>query len=49
MKRSTLTLITAGMILAGAGAVDLLGDGTAGATPPVPHSDSATIVAGSAR
>jgi hypothetical protein len=34
MKRSTLTLITAGMILAGTGAVELLGDASAGATPP---------------
>ncbi|WP_019929904.1 hypothetical protein [Nocardia sp. BMG111209] len=34
MKRSTLTLITAGMILAGTGAVELLGDASAGATSP---------------
>jgi hypothetical protein len=43
MKRSTLTLITAGMILAGTGAVELLGDASAGATSPSDHA--ATITA----
>ncbi|NKY84848.1 hypothetical protein [Nocardia veterana] len=42
MKRSTLTLITAGMILAGTGAVEILGDGSAGAAPPTEHATSAT-------
>lgn len=35
MKRSTLALITAGMILAGTGAVEILGDASAGAAPPI--------------
>ncbi|GAB2709078.1 hypothetical protein GCM10027089_35660 [Nocardia thraciensis] len=35
MKRSTLTLITAGMLLAGTGAVELLGDASVGAESPV--------------
>ena len=34
MKRTTLTLVTAGMILAGAGAVEILGDYSDGANPP---------------
>ncbi|MEG8183171.1 hypothetical protein [Nocardia terpenica] len=38
MKRSTLTLITAGMILAGTGAVELLGDASAGARTAVDHT-----------
>lgn len=43
MKRSTLTLITAGMILAGTGAVEILGDGSAGAAPPTEHAAPATV------
>ncbi|MEV5648880.1 hypothetical protein AB0L57_11580 [Nocardia sp. NPDC052254] len=43
MKRSTLTLITAGMLLAGTGAVEILGDGSAGAAPPTEHPTSVTV------
>ena len=43
MKRSTLALITAGMILGGTGVVELLGDGSAGAAPPVEHVSSAAV------
>ncbi len=43
MKRSTLTLITAGMLLAGTGAVEILGDGSAGAAPPTDHPASVTV------
>ncbi|MEU6560897.1 hypothetical protein [Nocardia nova] len=43
MKRSTLTLITAGMILAGTGAVEILGDGSAGAAPPTEQPTSVTV------
>ncbi|WP_227980878.1 hypothetical protein [Nocardia spumae] len=43
MKRSTLTLITAGMILAGTGAVEILGDGSAGASPPTEQAPAAGI------
>lgn len=42
MKRSTLTLITAGMILAGTGAVEILGDGSAGAAPPTEQPAAVT-------
>lgn len=45
MKRSTLTLITAGMLLAGTGAVELLGDASAGAAYPVENAAS-TAAAG---
>ncbi|WP_280273135.1 hypothetical protein [Nocardia wallacei] len=45
MKRSTLTLITAGMLLAGTGAVELLGDASAGATYPVENAAS-TVTSG---
>ncbi len=38
MKRSTLTLVTAGMILAGAGAVEILGDNSAASTET--HQDA---------
>ncbi|MCM6773948.1 hypothetical protein NDR87_10745 [Nocardia sp. CDC159] len=41
MKRSTLALVTVGMILAGAGVVELLGDASAEMSGPVPHSRSA--------
>ncbi|BCK54432.1 hypothetical protein [Nocardia wallacei] len=42
MKRSTLTLITAGMLLAGTGAVELLGDASAGAAPVENAASTAT-------
>ncbi len=41
MKRSTLALVTVGMILAGAGVVELLGDASsAEMSGPVPHTRS---------
>ncbi|ONM49369.1 hypothetical protein [Nocardia donostiensis] len=42
MKRPTLALITAGMILGGAGVVEILGTETAASAPPrdrLPHTD----------
>ncbi|MFI5782916.1 hypothetical protein [Nocardia sp. NPDC051570] len=43
MKRSTLALVTVGMILAGAGVVELLGDASsAEMSGPVPHTRSAS-------
>lgn len=42
MKRSTLALLTVGMILAGAGVVELIGDpSSAEMSGPVPQSHSA--------
>ncbi len=42
MKRTTLTLFTAGMILAGAGAVEILGDYSDGANPPA-HTNAPAV------
>jgi hypothetical protein len=41
MKRSTLALITVGMILAGAGAVEILGDNSVSSTTPAHDSPPA--------